>query len=90
MSVGFSLNITRQDLTMFRHIASGKLYKVVLVCRRAGAMSNNKQVVYAQVEASTDRFTGEPIRSGTLWARPKEEFDVKFEPHYSSPKNERS
>lgn len=67
---------------IYRHIASGKLYRHVFECRQAGTNSVvcQNQVIYSQLEASVDRDTKQPIRAGTLWCRDKKDFDDKFEP----------
>ena len=62
---------------LFRHIASGALYRKLFELRHVP--SNQTHVVYAQLAASVDRNTGAPLRVGSLWSREKQDFDDKFE-----------
>ena len=66
-------------MSLFRHLASGRMYRLIFECRKAGAMSSAKQVVYMQLEPSVDKFTGEPIPARTIWTRDRDEFKAKFE-----------
>lgn len=62
---------------LFRHLASGRLYRFVGSARDAECPTR-KVVLYAQTSASMLRHTRVVLPRGTMWVRDVQDFRSKF------------
>lgn len=62
---------------LYRHINTGKLYKVVGIGRNV-SKPNQEIVIYKQLYRSRLRGTDVELRAGALWTRSYNDFMVKF------------
>lgn len=66
------------EMSVWKHISSGKLYKFVAVARPV-SLPTQPVVVYSQMYYSKIRGTNIPLPKGTCWTRDLEDFLRKFE-----------